>query len=58
MSKLSPSNNINNLVIIGHMGSGKSTIGLYLAKKLSYRRISSKKLNKFKCFSKKTIKAI
>ena len=44
MSKLSPSNNINNLVIIGHMGSGKSTIGLYLAKKLSYSFIDTDEL--------------
>ena len=26
MSKLSPSNNKNNIVLIGHMGSGKSTL--------------------------------
>ena len=36
MSKLSPSHNKNNLVIIGHMGSGKSTIGLHLSRKLNY----------------------
>ena len=44
MSKLSPSNNINNLVIIGHMGSGKSTIGLHLARKLSYSFIDTDEL--------------
>ena len=44
MSKLSPSNNINKIVIIGHMGSGKSTIGLYLAKKLSYNFIDTDEL--------------
>ena len=26
MSKLSPSNNKNNIVLVGHMGSGKSTL--------------------------------
>ena len=44
MSKLSPSNNSNNLVIIGHMGSGKSTIGLHLARKLSYSFIDTDEL--------------
>lgn len=44
MSKLSPPNNINNLVIIGHMGSGKSTIGWYLAKKLHYSFIDTDEL--------------
>ena len=44
MSKLSPSNNNNNLVIIGHMGSGKSTIGLHLARKLSYSFIDTDEL--------------
>ena len=40
MSKLSPSNN-NNLVIIGHMGAGKSSIGLHLSKKLNYSFIDT-----------------
>ena len=44
MSKLSPSNNNNNLVIIGHMGSGKSTIGLHLARKLGYSFIDTDEL--------------
>ena len=44
MSKLSTSNNSNNLVIIGHMGSGKSTIGLNLARKLSYSFIDTDEL--------------
>ena len=46
----------NNIALIGHMGSGKSTIGKLLAKKLNFYHIDSDRLIEKKY--KKTIKEI
>tara|TARA_Y100001970_G_scaffold266934_1_gene356248 strand:- start:849 stop:1385 length:537 start_codon:yes stop_codon:yes gene_type:complete len=37
MSKIRLSHNGNNIVLVGHMGSGKTSIGKHLSKKINYK---------------------
>ena len=37
MSKIRLSHNRNNIVLVGHMGSGKTSIGKHLSKKINYK---------------------
>ena len=37
MSKIRLSHNENNIVLVGHMGSGKTSIGKHLSKKINYK---------------------
>jgi len=37
MSKIRLSHNGNNVVLVGHMGSGKTSIGKHLSKKINYK---------------------
>ena len=37
MSKIRLSHNGNNIVLVGHMGSGKTSIGKHLSKKMNYK---------------------
>tara|TARA_Y100000741_G_scaffold356617_1_gene333474 strand:- start:1016 stop:1552 length:537 start_codon:yes stop_codon:yes gene_type:complete len=41
MSKIRLSNNKNNIVLVGHMGSGKTSIGRNLSKKINYKFIDT-----------------
>ena len=43
MSKIRLSHNGNNIVLVGHMGSGKTSIGMNLSKKISYKFIDTDK---------------
>ncbi len=41
MSKIRLSHNGNNIVLVGHMGSGKTSIGINLSKKINYKFIDT-----------------
>ena len=41
MSKIRLSHNRNNIVLVGHMGSGKTSIGRNLSKKINYKFIDT-----------------
>ena len=41
MSKIRLSHNGNNIVLVGHMGSGKTSIGKHLSKKINYKFIDT-----------------
>ena len=43
MSKIRLSHNGNNIVLVGHMGSGKTSIGMNLSKKINYKFIDTDK---------------
>ena len=41
MSKIRLSHNGNNIVLVGHMGSGKTSIGRNLSKRINYKFIDT-----------------
>tara|TARA_B100001175_G_scaffold281197_1_gene259422 strand:- start:133 stop:669 length:537 start_codon:yes stop_codon:yes gene_type:complete len=43
MSKIRLSHSGNNIVLVGHMGSGKTSIGMNLSKKINYKFIDTDK---------------
>jgi len=43
MSKIRLTHNGNNIVLVGHMGSGKTSIGMNLSKKINYKFIDTDK---------------
>ena len=43
MSKIRLSHNGNNIVLVGHMGSGKTSIGMNLSTKINYKFIDTDK---------------